>query len=86
MTMTNNKIEKIEKVLNDVLAKLFPVDEGETERINSARVTCSRLKAFDRTKMKTQYDLDAITLSQARKQELSNVQNPNGGAENFTPR
>ena len=67
-------------------AKLFTVDEGETERINSARVTCSRLKAFDRTKMKTQYDLDALTLSQARKQELSNVQNPNSGAEHFTPR
>ena len=83
--MTNKKIEKIEKMLNDVLAKLFPVDEKETERINSARVTCSRLKAFDRTKMKTQYDLDAITLSQVKKQELTSVQTPNQGVENFTP-
>lgn len=83
--MTNKKIEKIEKMLNDVLAKLFPVDEKETERINSARVTCSRLKAFDRTKMKTQYDLDAITLSQVKKQELTSVQIPNQGVENFTP-
>lgn len=55
--MTNPKIEKIEEVLNKVLAVLFPEPENEESRIASARVTSSRLKAFDRTKLNAQFEL-----------------------------
>lgn len=55
--MTNPKIEKIEEVLNKVLAVLFPQPEDEESRIDSARITSSRLKAFDRTKLNAKFEL-----------------------------
>lgn len=55
--MTNEKIEKIENVLNKVLAHLFPPPEDEDVRINSARVTANRLRAFGRTKQNAQFEL-----------------------------
>ena len=59
--MTNDKIEKIENVLNKVLAHLFPPPEDEEVRINSARVTANRLKAFGRTKQNAQFELPQET-------------------------
>lgn len=70
----NDKLEKvarIEKVLNTVLAKLFPVPEDETERINSARITCSRLKAFDRTILKSQTEFDPYASPQQHQAQNS---------------
>lgn len=72
--MTNEKLEKVERVLNDILAKLFPEPEDETERINSARVTANRLKAFDRTILNAQFELpeQMITDSNKNSQQIQN--------------
>ena len=78
--MTNEKIEKIEEVLNKVLAHLFPPDDNEEVRINSARVTSSRLKAFNRTKLNAQYELPSEKYPVSKNSQ--NVANLKGN--NFT--
>lgn len=72
--MTNEKLEKVEKVLNDILAKLFPEPEDETERINSARVTANRLKAFNRTIQNAQFELPDHMITDS-KQNSDKAQN-----------
>ena len=71
--MTNEKLEKINKVLNDILAKLFPEPDDESERINSARITATRLKAFDRTIKNAQFELPEQTFADSNNHQ--NVQN-----------
>ena len=73
--MTNDKIEKIENVLNKVLAHLFPPPEDEEVRINSARVTANRLKAFSRTKQNAQFELpEEIVTANNNSQNKANNQ------------